>query len=532
MHKEGSKTIPSIPFLPLLHGELVTSAMQLSSGKGMGPDWIPDSFFSKMRGKEDMRAKRTLLWELGKNPELIASHFVAILVLLNKNKTGVPSSKDFRPIAVQSPIQKMYELTIADELKMFNSRTSPSQYGFKPQYATAHAILGMHNFIAALPSPSRRCQGVLLIDFSKAYDSVDRGVLYERLRKIGMPEELVYKIKAIHSNSKIIINDNTVTLSKGVPQGSVLSPHLFNLFIDPLVCGLAEMDAWIWAYADDIAFGFKSQREFDIKIRLVKKFCADKGMKLNVSKCELLDLGSIRVICEFESKEVVKYLGVLIKKQGKLKNHFDMLKQRVRPIVNRIVMVASHFIPPTRLIQLFFVVVKSSVDYGSAIFTMQRKSLIEAMERFCRVSLKKILRLKASSFNIVIDQLIGNSQVEWHRRWMSVTMSPSEKKKSFVWKMLQQQRKGRVQIRKKIWWTHILLASIPKGKGLVCVLCKMQVPTEHIMVHTPSALRRIMRMVLKLRNRPFSLLELLKLDLDRLKEVWQLYRSIFNAGSI
>ena len=72
---------------------------------------------------------------------------------------------------------------------------------------------------------------------------------------------------------------------------------------------MAEIDAWVWAYADDIAFGFKSQREFDIKIRLVKKFYADTGIKLNVSKCELLNLGSMRVVCEFESKEVVKYLG-------------------------------------------------------------------------------------------------------------------------------------------------------------------------------------------------------------------------------
>ena len=88
-----------------------------------------------MRYKEDMQAKLALLWELRRDPELIASHFVARL-LLNKNKTGVTSSKDIRPIAVQNPIQKMYELTIADELKMFNARASPSLYGFKPQYAT------------------------------------------------------------------------------------------------------------------------------------------------------------------------------------------------------------------------------------------------------------------------------------------------------------------------------------------------------------------------------------------------------------
>ena len=109
----------------------------------------------------------------------------------------------------------------------------------------------------------------------------------------------------------------------------MLSSHLFNLFINPLVCGLAEIDAWVWAYADDIAFGFKSQREFDTKIRLVKNFCTDTGMKLNISKCELLNRGSVGAVCEFESKKVVKYLGVLINTQGKLKNHFYMFKQRL-----------------------------------------------------------------------------------------------------------------------------------------------------------------------------------------------------------
>ena len=178
------------------------------------------------------------------------------------------------------------------------------------------------------------------------------------------------------------------------------------------------MNDEIWAYADDIAFGFRSQEEFDKKVNIIREFCRTSGMKLNVNKCELLNLGSKPVISEFPCKNVIKYLGVLINKQRKLKDHFAMIKEKVRPVANRVALIASNRVQPARLIQLFFVIVKSSVDYGSVIFNTQRPTLVEPLEQFCRVILKKILRLKASTFNAVVDQLIGIPQVEWHQRWM------------------------------------------------------------------------------------------------------------------
>ena len=372
----------------------------------------------------------------------------------------------------------------------------------------------------------------MLIDFAKAYDSVNRERLYEALKKASMDEDTLFKIKAIHSNSKVVINGVATTLKAGVPQGSVLSPHLFNIFIDPLIRALTEVNNAVWAYADDIAFGFRSQNEFDRKINIIKEFCKVSGMKLNVGKCELLNLGSKSAISEFPSKEVIKYLGVLINKQRKLKNHFEMLKQKVRPLVNRVSLVSNNRVSPARLIQLFFIIVKSSVDYGSVIFNTQRPTLIKPLEQFCRVTLKKILRLKASSFNAVIDQLIGIPQIEWHRRWMATSLTLQQRRVSFTWNMLQNQRVNRMRLRQQIAWSHLLVASIPKGSGLTCTLCKVKLPTSHLLDHTPVHLRRIVRKVLSWRNKPYSLMELLKLKVDAVKKVWELYRTVFNSGQL
>ena len=109
-------------------------------------------------------------------------------------------------------------------------------------------------------------------------------------------------------------------------------------------------------------------------------------MKLNVNKCELLNLGAKTVISEFPCKNVIKYL---INKQKKLKDHFPMIKEKVRPLANRVTLIASNRVQPARLIQLFFVILKSSVDYGSVIFNTQRPTLVEPLEQFSAGSYSK-----------------------------------------------------------------------------------------------------------------------------------------------
>ena len=59
--------------------------------------------------------------------------------------------------------------------------------------------------------------GVMLIDFSKAYDRVDRKILYDKLRKKGIRESTIGYIMAIHDNSKIVIGKTERYVDKGVP---------------------------------------------------------------------------------------------------------------------------------------------------------------------------------------------------------------------------------------------------------------------------------------------------------------------------
>ena len=152
LHDPGRAGHVPTPIPALQPGELFQASKLLSAGKGLGPNWVPDSFFSRPLNKENEAAKKELLDSLG-NVDLLQAHFESRIVLINKNKVGVPEAKDIRPIAIQSPIQKMYELPIAPQLKRLNALTSPKQFGFKPNKCTSHAILGLFSFIKNLPTP-------------------------------------------------------------------------------------------------------------------------------------------------------------------------------------------------------------------------------------------------------------------------------------------------------------------------------------------------------------------------------------------
>ena len=102
----------------------------------------------------------------------------------------------------------MTELSMAHYFKELNNyTTSDRQYGFKTGSSTAHATKGLYTFLQSLPKQKLQPQGVLLIDFSKAYDRVNRAKLYNILEELEVKEEELNLLKAIHNNSALHIGD-------------------------------------------------------------------------------------------------------------------------------------------------------------------------------------------------------------------------------------------------------------------------------------------------------------------------------------
>ena len=199
-------------------------------------------------------------------------HLESRVILLNKKPGSIPTIQDLRPIAIQNSIQKMTEISMVHYFKRLNdSNTSTKQFRFKSSCSTAHAVSKFYSYLMGINKTRGTSQpkGVVLIDFSKAYDRVDREKLYSVLEDMKIQEGPLKLLKAIHNNSRTLIGDIKVRLMNGLPQGSVLSPHLFNLFVDSLIRRMEQVNEHVWAFADDLAFGFITREEYFEKCRII-----------------------------------------------------------------------------------------------------------------------------------------------------------------------------------------------------------------------------------------------------------------------
>ena len=254
------------------------------------------------------------------------------------------TKKNYRPITVLSSISKVYERILEGQIEPhFLSFLSPILCGFREGYGTQHALL---RFIETCKKILDKggVTGALLTDLSKAFDCLNHGLLIAKLNAYGFSTSA---LRLIHSylnerKQRVKINGSFSTWKEttiGVPQGSVLGPLLFNIYLNDLF--MFVNDAQICNYADDTTiYACDSNIESIIEtlesdaLKIAEWF-RNNCMKLNEDKCHLmvfgdksndisLTIGSVRIK---ESKEE-KLLGVILDKTL-------CFKQQLRPICKK-----------------------------------------------------------------------------------------------------------------------------------------------------------------------------------------------------
>ena len=284
-------------FDPITHTEIFEAISKLKNGSSPGLDKISSDLLKKhsLTFCKPLSHIFNLCISQNKVPDAFK---VAIITPIHK-KSLISALENFRPISVISNIAKTFEKILKKKLIFYlesNNLLFEYQFGFRPHRSTDQAIANVTKLIYTALDEGKKCAAIYL-DLAKVFDTVDHDKLLSKTQNIGITGSALSLIKSYLENRKqrvkinsTISNENTIKC--GVPQGTTLSPVLFNIHLNDIK--LLKLNSKIVCYADDtvlICIGSSWNEVFqniEVDLKSIHNWLSDNSLFLNLNKSTIL----------------------------------------------------------------------------------------------------------------------------------------------------------------------------------------------------------------------------------------------------
>ena len=382
----------------------------LDPRKGEGPDGLNPAllrFVSKDIAKMTTRMIQLTL-DVGSVPtEWKMAHIVPIY----KNKGSRTAPLNYRPISLTSVLSKTTEHIIASHIRRHldaNNLLVDCQHGFRTGRSCDSQLL---TTVTDLVN-SYDCKvqtDVIILDFAKAFDVVPFAKLLDKIAAMGVHPTIIDWVKAWLTNrtSTVIANDTKslpLPVTSGVPQGSVLGPLLFLIYINDMpVCVRSNLrlfadDSLLYREIKTPADTITLQSDLDA----LSAWAAKWQMRFNVSKCEHASIkpGSgtllpttyklndqpINKVSEF------KYLGVIIDDRLSFEQQVNTVCKKASSLLHMLMRNLKHALRTTKTIA-FNSICRPILEYACTTWSPRLNRQSESLEAVNRKAYRWVFRL-------------------------------------------------------------------------------------------------------------------------------------------
>lgn len=341
-----------------------------------------------------------------------------VVPLFKKGKKSEP--ENYRPVSLTSLICKIMESILKDNILAHldkHSLINDSQHGFsKGRSCLTNLLVFMEEVTCSLDEGNP--VDVIYLDFAKAFDKVPYRRLFSKLRSHGIGGKVAEWIEVWLTNRKQKVGLNKKysdwsSVVSGVPQGSVLGPLLFLIYINDLDEGIISK---LGKFADDtkVARGVSNDSEVEIlRADLCKLFqwSVDWQMLFNVDKCTVMHLGSKNPQCEYKmGNNILKIskqerdLGVTIDSSGKSTVQCKMAVKKANTVLG---MIKRNIVFKSKdvIVKLYKALVRPKLEYCIQAWCPYLKKDIDILERVQKRATKMIEGYK----NLCYEDRLSNT---------------------------------------------------------------------------------------------------------------------------
>lgn len=391
---------PTIEDIDFNEEDILNAINDMSRYSATGPDKFSAEILKEC--KQQLCSPIQHLWRMSLNQSDIPTKYLQQTIVPIYKKGDRSLAANYRPVSLTSHIIKIFERVLRQKLVEHieqNNLLSNQQHGFRHRRNCLTQLI--HHFddiLQALENDSNA--DIVYLDFSKAFDKVDHKLLLLKLFRMGIKGKLLSWLTSFLSNrsQQVLVNgtkSRPIPVISGVPQGTVLGPLLFIVYINDITEVVEHCHIKIFADDSKLQNNIQSpedRHKLQADLDAVINWSKDNNMELNQDKFELLHYGYNEELKDnyilpsgvsILSSDTVKDLGIMMNNKLSWNDHYYKMIKEAKKYAGWILRTFSSRSKSVILL-LYGSFVRSRLEYSCPLWSPHTKKdiiMIEAVQR-------------------------------------------------------------------------------------------------------------------------------------------------------